>query len=170
MRTQGLDAAQPMRILQAVLDVNEHQPSQVLYLLRQAYPSLTNLRVLVLGLAFKADTDDVRESASGRILADLASAGCRIWAHDPIAMANARRAWPTILAEYVEDWRGVVASVDAIIVATKWPEYQSLSEQVTGGAMTTKTIVDARRMFEPVDFAGSRYFTIGFNPQTIKAS
>lgn len=170
MRTQGLDSGQPMRMLQAVLDINDHQPGQIVQLLRRAHPELSGLRVLVLGLAFKPDTDDVRESASGRILADLAAAGAFVMAHDPIAVSNARKAWPQLKVDYIDDWRAELSSADAVIVATRWPDYCALRELVVGGALVGKTVIDARRMFEPADFKKSRYFTIGFNPQTTRPS
>lgn len=165
MRTQGIDAGQPMRVLQAVLDVNDHQPGQILQLLRKAHPISAGLRVLVLGLAFKADTDDVRESASGPIMIDLTGAGFRVEAHDPVAITNARKAWPGISVSYVTDWHARLAQTDAIVIATKWPEYQALREPTATLALVGKTIIDARRMFGPTDFPESRYFTIGFNPQ-----
>lgn len=167
MRTQGADAGQPMRVLQAVLDVNEQQPGQVMQLLQKSRADLRGVRVLVLGLAFKADTDDVRESASGRILADLDAAGARVSAHDPIAAANARKAWPEAKADYIADWRAGLVTADAVIIATKWPEYQALRDLAAAGALAGKTIIDARRMFGPADFPGSHYFTIGFNPQSV---
>jgi UDPglucose 6-dehydrogenase len=169
MRTQGTDAGQPMRVLQAVLDVNEQQPGQILQLLRKAHPVTQGLRVLVLGLAFKADTDDVRESASRKILADLASAGCLLVAHDPVATENARASWPELPVNYVNDWRDSLASADAVVVATKWPEYSELLELATVASLAHKTIVDARRMFSPGDFPTSRYLTIGFNPQSARS-
>lgn len=165
MRTQGVDAGQPMQVLQAVLDVNDRQPGQVAELLRKAHPDLAGLRILVLGLAFKPDTDDVRESASGRILGDLTAAGCRVQAHDPVATPNARAAWPLLDVEYVDDWRPAIARAEAVIIATKWPEYRALLEPARQATLAGKTIVDARRMFDPAGFPRSRYFTIGFNPQ-----
>jgi UDPglucose 6-dehydrogenase/GDP-mannose 6-dehydrogenase len=157
LRTLGADHAQPMRLLQAVLDINEAQPREIMRLLHRYLPDLHDRRVLLLGLAFKPGTDDVRESASGQIIADLAAAGAVLVAHDPVATDNARRAWPALPVSYVANWVVEVPRSDAVIVATKWPDYAALR----GVPMMGKVIVDARRMFLPEDFPGARYLTIG---------
>jgi len=164
LRSQGEAAGLSMDLLGAVLAVNEAQPGQVVALLRRQWGALVGRRVLVLGLAFKPDTDDVRESPSRRIVGDLLDGGAAVVAHDPVAMPNARRAWPELAASYVDAWVPELAAADAIVVLTCWPEYRDLLKPAIGESLRGKVIVDARRFFQPAEFAASIYLAIGFSP------
>lgn len=164
LRSEGVARGQPMPLLQAVLDVNQAQPAQIVRLLERKFARLAGRRALVLGLAFKPGTDDVRESASLVILAELARLGVELVAHDPVAMPNARRAcahWPV---EFVEDWQARLNEVEIVIVATRWPDYERLRTPELARSLEHKTIVDARRMFQPEDFCSAGYLTIGRRP------
>jgi len=160
LRSQGNVTGTPMRLLDAVLDVNDDQPSQVATLLRRHFGNLSGKRVLVLGLAFKPETDDVRESASEKIMTDLRAQGAEVLAHDPIATANAKSAWPGLDVNYVQDWEAALGDCDAVIVATKWPEYRKLAAAPLNGTV----IVDARRFFHASEFSSNAYLAIGFTP------
>ena len=162
LRSQGRAAEAPMQLLDAVLDVNERQPSQIATLLRRKFQSLAGKRLLVLGVAFKPETDDVRESASQKIMAELCAEGAVVFAHDPIAIPNARKAWPELKVSYVEDWENAVEDCDAVIVATKWPVYRKLAS--LNSKLEGKVIVDARRFFQASEFPTSEYLAIGFTP------
>ncbi len=162
LRSQGRTADSPMQLLDAVLDVNDRQPSQVATLLRRKFKSLAGKRVLVLGVAFKPETDDVRESASQKVISDLSAEGAVVSAHDPVGIPNARKAWPDLKVNYVEDWESDLKNCDAVIIATKWPVYRkltSLSSELNG-----KIIVDARRFFQASEFPTSEYLAIGYTP------
>ena len=153
---QGLD----MHLLNSVLDINDAQPIEVVNILERHLGDLTGKHVLILGLAFKPDTDDVRESASLKIINRLSKHGVSISAHDPIAIDNFREKIGDVSAvEYVIEWEEHVASADIVIIATKWAEYASLAGMNTKG----KLVFDARRMFEPSIFVDSKYFSIGLN-------
>ena len=166
LRSQGVDAGLPMHLLNAVLAVNEAQPGQITALLHRHWGSLAGKRILVLGLAFKPDTDDVRESASRKILADLREAGAAVCVHDPIAVESARRAWPEFAAiRCVPDWRNELHSVDAVVVATRWSEYRDLLLPEVRATLAGKLLVDARRLFTPGDFPGATYLSIGLSPR-----
>lgn len=165
LRSQGNSHGVPMHLLNAVLEVNADQPSQVLALLQRHFDSLKGRRILLLGLAFKPETDDVRESASRQILAGLLAAGARVTAHDPVAAENARRDWPEMSeVGVVADWRPEIDQADAVIVATRWPEYGELRAAGAAGRLAGRAVVDARRMFSAADFPGAAYLTIGYSP------
>ena len=159
LRSQGEQQGLPMHMLNAVLDINDAQPSQVLDIIAREIPNLSGRRVLVLGLAFKPGTDDVRESASLKIVEQLALAGADIVAHDPIAIGHFSKA----LGEgrerirYVETWQDEVADAEVVVVATKWPEYAALTQSDLSG----KVLFDARRMFPPSQMSGAAYLSIG---------
>ncbi len=159
LRTQGQQLGEKMAILDAVLDVNAHQPAATIELLRRAHPDLRDRKVLLLGLAFKPGTDDVRESASLGMLRALHTAGALISAHDPIAVPHFQHANPQFdhCCTYVDDWQAQVASADAVIIATRWPEYASVKHLDRIGL----TVVDPRRLLTRHDFQHARYLTIG---------
>lgn len=169
LRTFARDQKIPPRMLQSILDVNEEQPHQVSELLKISGGDLRGKKVLVLGLAFKPDTDDVRESASLKIISDLVKAEARVKAHDPIAKENAKKA-STAPFEAVDDWENEVASSDIVILATRWSEYHKLTEPKFVQALRGKTVFDARRMFRASDFSESSYLTIGFRQLAAKGS
>jgi UDPglucose 6-dehydrogenase len=161
LRTAAVEHGVPPTLLDAVLEINARQPSQICVLLRNALGSLAGRRVLVLGLAFKPGTDDVRESTSLSIARELAAAGAAVVAHDPVAETNARAALSGVSIRYVADWEVGISEVDAIVVSTKWPEYERLLESPLHERLAGKVIVDARRMFSPTAFPEATYLAIG---------
>lgn len=159
LRAQGVDLGIPMEMLSAVLGVNERQPGLVAAGLTAEVPDLGTRSCLVLGLAFKPGTDDVRESASLPIVRDLRTRVGRLSVHDPVAAGNFR----TTLAEdadgvtFVSDWKRAAEEADVVVIATAWDDYRELpSLDLTG-----KVIFDARRLLDPADLPGCRYLSIG---------
>lgn len=162
--TMGQEHRIEMSMLQAVLTVNERQPRQVLRLLEKHFGSLEGRKILVLGMAFKPDTDDVRESAALKIVRDLAQARSTIIAHDPIALDNARKALEDVTVSWVSDWRQALTEIDAVVIATKWVEYTALAQPEHTAHLQGKVVVDPRRLFQPKDFPQAVYFSIGRRP------
>ena len=161
LRTMGREHGLLMPILQSVLDINDQQPLQVLRLLKSQFSDLSGKRILVLGIAFKPETDDVRESASLRIIRELAAAGCQVVAHDPLAGANAAKELADVEFTLAADWKAEIARTDAVVIATKWPEYLGLKRAATLRSSKNQVIVDPRRLFRPNDFKKAIYLTIG---------
>jgi UDPglucose 6-dehydrogenase/GDP-mannose 6-dehydrogenase len=159
LRSLGQQHGLPMQLANAVLDVNDAQPGQVLDILARDLKNVAGKKVLVLGLAFKPDTDDVRESASLKIVDQLVAGGAEVTAHDPIAADNFRRALRRTAEKVtlVDDWKVHVPKSDAIVVATKWQEYQALANM----NLTGKILLDARRMFQPANVPTATYRSIG---------
>jgi UDPglucose 6-dehydrogenase len=151
---RGLGVAMP--ILEAVLAVNLRQPERVVDLLRKHYPSLTGVRVAVLGLAFKPGTSDVRESPAFPILRTLAEGGASISAHDPVATDEAARVYRHDCLSYCTSLEAALAGVDAVIVVTPWDVYDDLPGRLTGRNVV---VVDARRRFPTDSF--QKYEGIG---------
>jgi len=158
--TAGRSRGLPMAVTEAVLAVNRAQPEQVTAMLERAGVALAGICVLVLGLAFKPGTEDVRDSASIQIVELLLDKGARVSAHDPLAGQNFCRALGPRASEVtlVEDWRAAATEAQILVVATKWPEYMSLA----GLDLAGKTVFDARRMFERDALKCGRYFGIGW--------
>ncbi|MDT8340403.1 MAG: UDP-glucose/GDP-mannose dehydrogenase family protein [Longimicrobiales bacterium] len=158
LAAQGREVGTPMPVLEAVLATNRAQPGRMLDLLRIHYPDLTGVRVTVLGLAFKPDTDDMRESPAIPILRELVSAGARVRAYDPVAMDAAREALPDLPLAYAPTLEDAVAEADALVLVTRWAEFQRVAERVAE-LDPQPVVVDGRRVLDPKRF--ERYEGIG---------
>ena len=159
LRSQGVMHGLPMNMLNAVLDVNDVQPLQVTGIVEREIGSLKGRRVLLLGLAFKPHTDDVRESASLKIARALLDSGAEVSAHDPIAVDHFRKAFGADAGRisFVEDWSAAARQAEVVIIATAWPDYQPLAQL----GLKDAVVFDARRAFRPAQFEGASYLTIG---------
>ena len=125
------------RILKAVVEVNDVQPLKLIELLKRHVPNLRDKRVGVLGLAFKPDTDDVRESRAIPIVEALLKEGAKVIAYDPKAMGNFAKLFPHI--EYANSCEGVLANSDVILIVTEWEEFEHLNYE-------GKIVIDGRRV------------------------
>ena len=124
------------RILEAVMTGNETQPLRTVELLKKHLPELKGKRIGVLGLAFKPDTDDIRDSRALPIINALIAEGAEVMAYDPLAADNFRKVLPSIgYAENAED----VLDADAVIIATEWREFEDLD-------FSGLVVVDGRRI------------------------
>jgi UDPglucose 6-dehydrogenase/GDP-mannose 6-dehydrogenase len=159
LRTQGEKIGLPMNIINAVLDVNASQPDQVTELIKQEIGNVCGRTFLMMGLSFKPGTDDVRESASIKIVESLVKMGGIVIAHDPVAVENFKNVVEDIAQKitFVDDWESQVDAAEIVIVATSWPEYEKLADMNLSG----KLLFDARRMFTSKTIVGANYVTIG---------
>ena len=118
----------------------------------------------VLGLAFKPNTDDVRESPAIDIIMRLLDRGVRIKAHDPVAMGNASSLLPDI--SYCEDPYHVAEGSDALLLATEWREYLELDWKEMGSRMRGRVILDGRNLLDGIFLSelGFTYLSCGRSP------
>jgi len=133
------------KILKDVIEVNEEQPLKLLELLTTHVPDLDRKTIGLLGLAFKPNTDDVRESRAIPIVEALLRKGATVLAYDPMAMDNFRKIYPQI--NYVPTAADALAA-DAVLITTEWKEFESLS-------YSGKIVIDGRRIEKARD--GSTY-------------
>lgn len=160
LRAMGASLETPTTLLDAVLGINELQPLQVEKLLTLKIGQLINKKILVLGLAFKAETDDVRETASKKIIESLLEKGAKVCAHDPIAISNFRSSYPELnnKINYINEWGDFICEADVILIATNWIEYRGVLDHDLGG----KVLFDARQMFSDNEVSKSKnYISIG---------
>lgn len=150
-------AGVPMRVLQAVLDVNASRTEELLALLKRHYPSLTGTTVAVLGLAFKPDTDDTRESPGVRVVHRLAAEGATVHAYDPAARPALNGVGPgrIILSR---DLESAIDGADAILITTRWEEFRALPDLLRERPRQP-LVVDGRRLLDAQSIA--RYEGIG---------
>jgi UDPglucose 6-dehydrogenase len=147
-----------MPLLQAVIETNAAQPGRTVALLRSAFPQLRGLRVAVLGLAFKEDTDDVRESPALPIVLELLAAGVQLTAYDPVAADGARALLPAGQVAFAPDLESAIDGQDALMVLTRWREFERIP-QLLAGRTLQPLVIDGRRML-PRDSV-ARYAGIG---------
>ncbi|MCE5338474.1 MAG: UDP-glucose/GDP-mannose dehydrogenase family protein [Methanomicrobiaceae archaeon] len=130
------DHDEDLQILHAALRVNEGQPLKLVRLLQRHIPDLKGRRIGVLGLAFKPNTDDIRESRAIPVIRALLDAGARVVAYDPLAMESFATFFPEI--EYTSSAQAVLAA-DAVLITTEWEEFERLD-------YTGVTVIDGRRI------------------------
>jgi UDPglucose 6-dehydrogenase/GDP-mannose 6-dehydrogenase len=140
-------AGQSMPLLEAVIDTNVRQSHQTLALLQKHYPSLQGVRVAVLGLAFRPDTDDMRESPAIPIIQDLLDAGAEVTAYDPAATTAARRRFVNDRVRVCAELSEAVQDVGAIVLTTKWDEFTRLPDLLRD-RHPQPLVVDGRRMLD----------------------
>lgn len=144
------------QILRAVLERNELQITTVLAKLKSMLGYLLYQRTIaVFGLAFKAETNDVRNSLSIRVIDNLKKEGAFIHAHDPGALQEARDIQPDL--KYFEDPYEAVNRVDALLILTEWPQFASLDYSLIKSKMNSPYIIDARNFLD-----GSALRELGF--------
>jgi UDPglucose 6-dehydrogenase len=131
------------RMLTEVDDINLRCRSRAVDLARDAVGgSLRGRRAGVLGVAFKPDSDDVRDSPSLDVCGRLAAEGAAVTAHDPVATGNAARSLPGI--RYAESAMEAAADADVVLHLTEWNEYRLIDPHVLGTVVARRNIVDAR--------------------------
>src|SRR6266851_4198705 len=155
---RGRQAGVAMPLLEAVIGINKRQPQQVLVLLHRHYPSLRGVRVAVLGLAFRPDTNDMRESPAIPIIHDLLAQGAELTAYDPAANAEARRLFGNGRLRVCDDLPEAVRDVDAVVLVTCWDEFRRLPELLRQGERQP-VVIDGRRMLDKASVP--RYEGIG---------
>lgn len=154
----GKKAGRPMSLLDAVIEVNEHQPEQVLDILNMHFPSMKGIRVAVLGLAFKPGTDDMRESPAIPVVGELLAQGARIKAHDPVAKHEAEKLFGNHQIVYCDDLAETVRDVQAVVLLTRWDTFKQVP-QLLAPMEPQPLFVDGRRMLDKHSVA--RYAGIG---------
>jgi UDPglucose 6-dehydrogenase len=149
------------QLLNSVIEVNELQKRRVLGKLTKHLGSLVGKRIALLGLAFKPQTDDMREASSLVLAARLQGEGAEVVAFDPVAGEAATPLLPSVeLAASAEDALG---EADAAILVTEWPEFAELDWAAAAGRMKTPLVVDGRNFLDPaaIRAAGMVYEGIG---------
>jgi UDPglucose 6-dehydrogenase len=141
------DAGYDFRLLEEVAHVNEGQREVLLRHLKDALWVLRNRTIAVLGLAYKANTDDMREAPSVPIVGALLREGATIRAYDPAAEANARRIMPGVT--YCSDAYEAARESDAVVLLTDWDEFRTLDLPRLRDLMRRAVLIDGRNLLEP---------------------
>ena len=149
------------QLLNSVIEVNELQKRRVLAKLQKHLGSLVGKEIALLGLAFKPNTNDMREASSLVLSARLNAAGARVRAYDPVAEAEARKLIQGV--DFKPSATDAVKGADAVVLVTEWPEFGELDFAEVAGAMRGRLVVDGRNFLDPdaVSAAGLTYEGVG---------
>jgi UDPglucose 6-dehydrogenase len=149
------------RIMDAVLEVNDLTKQRMLEKIKAATGELEGRTIAVLGLSFKPDTDDIRESPALTILEGLLAEGANVRAYDPASIAACREILPDVT--YVEDPYAAVTGADAAVIVTEWNLFRALAPQRLKELMNQPTMIDLRNIYEPEKMAeaGFNYVSVG---------
>jgi UDPglucose 6-dehydrogenase len=159
------------QLLRAVMEINRDMRRLLLQKLRAELDGVLDERTIgVLGLAFKPNTDDLREAPAIEIIHLLQAEGARVRAYDPAAMEPARALLPTV--ELCRDAYRVAEGSDALIVATEWSEFRRLDLVRVRDSMRRPLVVDGRNIYDPREMAalGFTYHCVGRPPVDVSAA
>ena len=154
------------QLLNSVIEVNELQKRRVIAKLEKHLGSLVGRKIALLGLAFKPDTDDMREATSLVLAARLQGEGAVVSAYDPVAEASAGALLPNV--ELCASAADALEGADGAVLVTEWPEFGELDWDALAGTMATPLVIDGRNFLdaEALRGAGFTYEGIGRNGQS----
>jgi UDPglucose 6-dehydrogenase len=155
----------PLRVLTAVEEANERQKHVLVdKVVARFGEDLTGLRFAVWGLAFKPNTDDMREAPSRVVIAELVRRGASVTAYDPVAMDEARRVLRELpRVDFAGNAAQALEGADALLVITEWKEFKSPDFDGIRGTLKQPVVFDGRNLYDPalVKTFGIEYYAIG---------
>jgi UDPglucose 6-dehydrogenase len=159
LKAQGRKCGIQMRVIDAVLNVNENQPYQVIKILESEIGNISDKRILILGLSFNPETDDIRNSPAIKICNQLIKKNAIVSAHDPKAIKNFKINFTKISSKisFVNNWKMKIKNSDIIIITTPWKEYLSLTNFNLNG----KIVFDGKKAFSIKSLNNAKYLSIG---------
>jgi UDPglucose 6-dehydrogenase len=153
------------KLLRSVVEINKERAAHLVDMMRKAMGALEDKTIAVLGLAFKPNTDDMREAKSLEVVRLLDAAGAQVRAYDPVAMDNARALLPGDVV-FCESAYEAAAGADGVALLTEWNEFKYLNLDRLRGLLRHRLIFDARNLYEPERMRrlGFEYYSIGRKP------
>jgi UDPglucose 6-dehydrogenase len=165
------EAAADLAIVETVVQVNEARKARMAdKIIAACGGTVAGKTIAVLGLTFKPNTDDMRDSPSLAILPRLATAGAAIRAFDPAGIDEARNLMPELV--YCDDAYDAATGADALVLLTEWNEFRALDLARIGRLLAEPLVIDLRNIYQPAEMAaaGLSYVSIGRPPQLSPAS
>ena len=156
-----------MELINAVIAANRKQAEKATDFAEQALDGLDGKRIAILGLAFKPDTDDLRDAVSISVIESLLDGGADLTVWDPRAMAETRRIFGDRI-RYAGDALDCIEQADCCILVTEWLEFKNLNPRTFKEKMRRPILIDGRRLYDPAEFrkAGIQFYGIGLGPET----
>ncbi|HEX3231834.1 MAG TPA: UDP-glucose/GDP-mannose dehydrogenase family protein [Pyrinomonadaceae bacterium] len=157
----GRQFSSPTRIVDAVIEVNAKQRESMIAKIETLAGGLEGKRVAVLGLAFKPETNDMRDAPSVDIIRGLGKRGATVIAYDPIATKEAREILPHI--EFAADEYEAVTGAEVLVLVTEWNQFRALDMERIRNSMKAPRIADLRNIYDPTDIRemGFEYVGVG---------
>jgi UDPglucose 6-dehydrogenase len=149
------------RIVDAVIEANERQRDAMIAKIEKLVGDLAGKRLGVLGLSFKPETDDMRESPAADIINAVRAKGAEVKAFDPVAMEEAKHCLDGV--EFARDEYDAIDGADALVIVTEWNQFRALDMQRVKGLLKSPKIADLRNIYEPADMRemGFEYVGVG---------
>jgi len=135
------------KILKSVIEANNSQVEIMIKKIRRLVGNLSGKTIGILGLAFKQNTDDIRESASVKIIKELVDEGAAIRCFDPLAMDNTKKILPELT--YCKDEYDAAKGCSALVIATEWNEFRNLDLKKIKDLLKSPILIDLRNLYEP---------------------
>ncbi len=149
------------KIVEAAVEVNDQQRIRMLEKIKNVVGNLHGKTIAVLGLAFKPNTDDMREAPAVDIINGLQKEGARIKAYDPVAMHEAQKVLENV--EFADDTYSAIGGADALVFMTEWNQFRSLDLDKIKRLLKTPLVVDLRNIYDPARMreSGFQYVAVG---------
>lgn len=157
-----------MSLLDSVIKINQSQPQIIVSLLQKHFKTLQGIKIAVLGLAFKPGIDDMRESPAVPIITSLLMQGAYIHAYDPVANNEAMKILGNLQIQYCENLATAIGDVEAIIIVTRWDEFNELPN-IIGELEPAPLVVDGRRMLDKNSVLRYEGVGLAYDDQNLKS-
>ncbi len=155
------DLVVDLPMIEAALRINERQPIFAVDKAKKALGGLKDKQIAILGLAFKPNTDDIREAVSVKIVDRFLQEGAKIRAYDPAAMDNAKKIFgeKILFAKSADE---CIKDVDCCVLVTEWDEFKSIRPEDFKARMRRPILIDGRRVYDPNEYASElEYYAVG---------
>jgi UDPglucose 6-dehydrogenase len=157
----------PFRLLQSVMEVNEDQKEIIVQKMLAYYGGdIKGRKFAVWGLAFKPNTDDIREAPALKIIKNLLDSGAAVTAFDPEAMDNVKR-YSGLNMEYAKSMMDALVDADALIIVTEWGEFRSPDFEEVRKRLKKPVIFDGRNIYDLEDLKGKGFYYASMGRKTI---
>ena len=133
----GKEQKESMELLNSVLEVNSNQPTKVINKLKKHYKNFKGKNITILGLSFKPESDDIRESPSIEIIKKLLKLGAKIKAHDPMANKNTMKLFKKNDLKFFNNLKDAIDGSEIILVLTAWKQFKSLNKIIDKNKTTS---------------------------------
>ena len=157
-RAEELGVGKAVGFLREVEEINLRRRSRVIEIATEELGDLTGKRVVMLGAAFKPETDDVRDSPAMAVAEQFWSAGANVVIHDPKALENVRRMYPHLETE--DDLDFAIAGADLVVLATEWQDYKAADPLRLGDMVRSRILIDGRNALDPAAWTGANWQVI----------
>jgi len=159
----SIDSNCHLKLLEEVININDHQYKIVIEELKKELISLNNKKISILGLSFKPNTDDIRESRSILLIKDLIEENCIVDVYDPMAINNIKEIFLDKI-KYSLSYFECIKDSDGCIIATDWDEFKNIKEEHYQKLMKFPFVIDGRLLYDPNKYNNIKFKAIGMGP------